>query len=45
MELPRIDRIPLWRQVSRTAVLGTSMSGKSTFLTSLLDSIMRADGA
>lgn len=44
MELPRVDRFPLWRQTRRTAVLGTSMSGKSTFLTSLLDWVMRADG-
>ena len=44
MELLRVDRIPLWRQARRTAVLGTSMSGKSTFLTSLLDAIMRSDG-
>jgi predicted YcjX-like family ATPase len=44
MDLPRVDRLPLWLRGRRTAILGTSMSGKSTFLTSLLDWITRADG-
>lgn len=38
------DRFRLWRDIRRTAVLGTSTSGKSVFLTSIIDQLTRLDG-
>jgi hypothetical protein len=38
------DRFRLWRDSRRTAGLGTSASGKSVFLTSVIDRLTRLHG-
>jgi predicted YcjX-like family ATPase len=38
------DRFRLWRAIRRTAVLGTAASGKSVFLTSVIDRLNRLEG-
>jgi predicted YcjX-like family ATPase len=38
------DRFRLWRDIKRTAVLGTEKSGKSVFLTSIIDRLNRLNG-